>query len=189
MANPAPRDAGELPTVAELLDRSETRPMPRITDDTVPPGFAVSSPGSGDFGDSGDEPPDRGRPAWALKFALGAGAFVVLAGVGVVLLSPGDVPEAGAKPAPPATSSSSTPPPTSVSDSGMATLSASSAPTTAAAQLNGTEAPPPPVEPTGRAEQNGGRKPAAPPAADPFGEYMSSVISSMRREYSEWPRR
>ncbi|MFD9890186.1 hypothetical protein ACFWY9_12660 [Amycolatopsis sp. NPDC059027] len=183
MANPAPRDAGELPTVAELLDRSETRPMPRITDDTVPPGFALPEP------DPGDEPPDRGRPAWALKFAFGAGAFVVLAGAGVVLLSPGDVPEAGAKPVPPATSSAPTTPSTSVSDSGMATLSASSAPTTAAAQLNGTEAPPPPVEPTGRAEENGGRKPAAPPAADPFGEYMSSVISSMRRDYSEWPRR
>ncbi|GAA4532177.1 hypothetical protein [Amycolatopsis samaneae] len=180
MTSPAPRDPGELPTVAELLDRSETRPMPRITDDTVLPG--AGSP---------DEPPARARQGWAIKFALGAGAFVVLAGAGVVLLSPADVPEAGAKPVPPPTSSAPVVPPATGTDSGMVTMSASSAPTTAEARLVGSEAapPPPPVEPTGRAEPNGGRRPAAPPSANPFGEYWSSVVSSMRRDYENWPRR
>ncbi len=189
---------GDLPSVAELVNLSQTKPLmirgeldAKLAEEAVsdpepaPDPLAVldAEPAAGEPEE--DERPQDAPPAdrsrRAKPFVLAAGAAVGLGLVAVVLLQPHQV--GGTAVPPPGAPAPVVPPPTS-SDA-VETMSASAAAPPLTAQVRHT------TPETTSAPAGAGRKPASaePPAPtatptspeDQWREYVSSVISSWQQ--------
>jgi len=184
---------GELPSVAELVNLSQTKPLmirgeldaklaeeaAATEPDPTPDPLAIldAEPATSDAGDSRpqDAPPaDRTRRA--KPYVLAAGAAVGLGLAAVVLLQPHQV--GGTAVPPPGAPAPVVPP----SSEAVETMSASAAPPPLTAEVRHTTAE------TTRAPAGAGRKPApaepTPTSASPeeqWREYVSSVISSWQQ--------
>ncbi|MEV6828993.1 hypothetical protein [Amycolatopsis sp. NPDC051102] len=182
---------GELPSVAELVNLSQTKPlMIRGELDAKLAGEPATEPApdplavlDAELAAGDDERPRETPPAdhsrRAKPYVLAAGAAVGLGLAAVVLLQPHQV---GGTAVPPPGAAVPVPPPTS--SEGVVTMSASATPSPLTAQVRDS-----PAETTS-APSAAGRKPAraeppAPPSttspADQWREYVSSVISSWQQ--------
>ncbi|MEU4246252.1 hypothetical protein AB0F15_02460 [Amycolatopsis sp. NPDC026612] len=184
---------GELPSVAELVSLSQTKPLvirgeldaklaeePATEPEPVLDPLAVvdAEPAAGEPAAEGrpQEAPPAARSRRAKPYVLAAGAAVALGLAAVVLLQPHQV--GGTAVPPPGAPAPVVPPPTS--SEAVETMSASAAAPPLTAEVRDS-----PVETTS-APAAAGRKPAhADPAAttptppeDQWREYVSSVISS-----------
>ncbi|WP_370967802.1 hypothetical protein [Amycolatopsis sp. cg9] len=185
-------EGSELPSVAELVNLSQTRPLvirgeldaklaaePAPEPEPKPDPLAIldaelAAP------EPGDERPQEAPPADTSRrtkpFILAAGGVVALGLAAVVLLQPHQV---GGTAVPPPGASATVPPPTS--SEAVETMSASAAPPPLTAEVHDS-----PVRPTS-APAVAGRKPAGPatasstPPQDQWREYVSSVISSWQQ--------
>ncbi|WIV61586.1 hypothetical protein [Amycolatopsis nalaikhensis] len=175
---------GEIPSVAELVNLSETRPLVirgeldrKLAEEPAaeprPDPLAILDAELA----ADDEPDERAQDAppadpsrRAKPYVLGAGAAVALGLAAVVLLQPHQV---GGTPVPPPGATASAPP---TSSEPVETMSASQAPPPLTAEVHDS-----PVRTTS-APAAAGRKPARPatsaPPEDQWREYVSSVISS-----------
>ncbi|EOD65441.1 hypothetical protein [Amycolatopsis vancoresmycina] len=181
---------GELPSVAELVNLSQTRPLvirgeldAKLAEEPAtapaPDPLAVL-----DAELAADERPEEAPPAdrsrRAKPYVLAAGAAVGLGLAAVVLFQPHQV---GGTAVPPPGAAVPAPPPPTTSSEGVVTMSASAAPPPLTAQVR--DSPPE----TTSMPSAAGRKPAhaeppAPSTASPedqWREYVSSVISSWQQ--------
>jgi len=183
---------GELPSVAELVNLSQTKPLmirgeldaklareAAAEPEPVPDLLAVldAELAAAEPGERPQEAPPADRSRRAHPYVLGALAAVALGVAAVVLLQPQQV---GGTAFPPPGAAAPAPPPTSTD--AVETMSASAAPPPATAEVQNS-----PVRTTS-APAAAGRKPAQPPTTtsqgqpdDQWREYVSSVISSWQQ--------
>ncbi|QKV78685.1 hypothetical protein [Amycolatopsis sp. Hca4] len=186
---------GELPSVAELVNLSQTKPLmirgeldaklaeeaaaaePEPVHDPLAVLDAELAAGEPEEDDRPREAPPAVRSRRAKPFVLAAGAAVALGLAAVVLLQPHQV--GGTAVPPPGAPAPVVPPPTS--SEAVETMSASAAPAPLTAEVRHTTAE------TTSAPAGAGRKPAAEPtpsSASPeeqWREYVSSVLSSWQQ--------
>ncbi|MEV4055033.1 hypothetical protein AB0J55_27860 [Amycolatopsis sp. NPDC049688] len=180
----------ELPSVAELVNLSQTRPLvirgeldAKLAEE--PPAEPAPDPLAVlDAELAADERPQETPPAdrssRTKPYVLAAGAAVGLGLAAVVLFQPHQV---GGTAVPPPGAAVPAPPPTATSSEGVVTMSASAAPPPLTAKVR--DSPPE----TTSMPSAAGRKPARaePPAPsttspeDQWREYVSSVISSWQQ--------
>lgn len=182
---------GELPSVAELVNLSQTRPLmirgeldaklaeePATAPEPAPDPLAVLDAELAD--DRPQETPPADRSRRAKPYVLAAGAAVGLGLAAVVLFQPHQV---GGTAVPPPGAAVPAPPPPATSSEGVVTMSVTAAAPPLTAQVR--DSPPE----TTSAPSAAGRKPAhaeppAPSTASPqdqWREYVSSVISSWQQ--------
>ncbi|MET8849258.1 hypothetical protein [Amycolatopsis sp. NPDC004625] len=184
---------GELPSVAELVNLSQTRPLvirgeldaklaeeAATAPEPAPDPLAVldAELAAGDERPQETPPADRSRRA--KPYVLAAGAAVGLGLAAVVLFQPHQV---GGTAVPPPGAAVPAPPPPTTSSEGVVTMSASAAAPPLTAQVR--DSPPG----TTSVPSAAGRKPAhaepPPPSTaspeDQWREYVSSVISSWQQ--------
>ncbi|MBE1501549.1 hypothetical protein H4696_008649 [Amycolatopsis lexingtonensis] len=187
-------EGSELPSVAELVNLSQTKPLmirgeldaklaeePEPEPEPKPDPLAIldaelAAPEPDDERPRDAPPADTSRRT--KPFILAAGGVVALGLAAVVLLQPHQV---GGTAVPPPGASASVPPPTS--SEAVETMSASAAPPPLTAEVHDSPAKKP------SAPAGAGRKPAGPattaaPPPDPqdqWREYVSSVISSWQQ--------
>ncbi|SFW69210.1 hypothetical protein [Amycolatopsis australiensis] len=191
---------GELPSVAELLNLSQTKPLmirgeldaklrepePDPEPDPDPDPLAIldaelAAP------DPGDDRPREAPPAGSRRtkpYVLAAGAAVAIGLAAVVLLQPDRV--GGTAVPPPGATAPAAP---TTSGDAVETMSASAAPPPMTAEVHDS-----PVRTTSAPPAAAGRKPArpatsAPPAEDEWQQYVSSVISSWQQQHPHRPNR
>ncbi|MGW5747459.1 hypothetical protein [Amycolatopsis sp. NPDC003861] len=189
---------GELPSVAELVNLSQTKPLmirgeldaklaeeaAATEPDPTPDPLAVldAELAADDAGDSRpQEAPPADRTRRAKPYVLAAGAAVGLGLAVVVLLQPHQV--GGTAVPPPGAPAPVVPPPTS--SEAVETMSASAAPPPLTAEVRHSTAE------TTSAPAGAGRKPAradapTPTSASPedqWREYVSSVMSSWQQQH------
>jgi hypothetical protein len=185
---------GELPSVAELVNLSQTKPLmirgdldamlaaepaPDPEPETKPDPLAIldaelAAP------ESEDERPREAPPVEPRRtkpYVLAAGAAVALGLAAVVLLQPQQV--GGTATPPPGATASAVPP---ASSEAVETMSASAEPPPLTARVH--DSPVRTTSPPAAA----GRKPArptpsAPPVQDTWQQYVSSVISSWQQQH------
>ncbi|GLY34494.1 hypothetical protein Amsp01_005180 [Amycolatopsis sp. NBRC 101858] len=186
---------GELPSVAELVNLSQTKPLmirgdldamlaaasaPEPEPETKPDPLAIL-----DAELAAPEPEDErpldappAEPRRTKPYVLAAGAAVALGLAAVVLFQPHQV--GGTATPPPGATVPAAPPPSS---DAVETMSASAEPPPLTAQVHDS-----PVRTTS-APAAAGRKPARPtppappPAQDTWQQYVSSVISSWQQQH------
>ncbi|RSD13833.1 hypothetical protein [Amycolatopsis eburnea] len=186
-------EGSELPSVAELVNLSQTKPLmirgeldaklaeePEPAPEPQPDPLAIldaelAAPEPEDERPRDTPPADTSRRT--KPFILAAGGVVALGLAAVVLLQPHQV---GGTAVPPPGASASVPPP--ASSEAVETLSASAAPPPLTAEVRDSPAKKP------SAPAGAGRKPAGPATAAPppdpqdqWREYVSSVISSWQQ--------
>ncbi|MEQ0562020.1 hypothetical protein ABJI51_23295 [Amycolatopsis sp. NEAU-NG30] len=181
----------ELPSVAELVNLSETKPLvirgeldAKLAEEPEPKLDPLAILDAELAAEEPEERPQEAPPAdgsrRAKPYVLAAGALAALGLAAVVLVQPHQV--AGtAVPPPGAPTAAPAPPPTS-SDA-VETMSATQAPPPLTAQVRHS------AEPTTSAPAAAGRKPAGPDATtsqpespeDQWRDYVSSVISSWQQ--------
>lgn len=179
---------GELPSVAELVNLSQTKPLiirgeldAKLAEEPVPepePDPLAILDAELAAPEPDDERPLEAPPAGSRRtkpYVLAAGGAVALGLAAVVLLQPHQV--GGTAVPPPGASAPAPPPPTS--SEAVETMSATAAPPTITAEVRHS-----PVRTT-EAPAGAGRKPAAPTttAQDQWQEYVSSVISSWQQQH------
>ncbi|MFI5587564.1 hypothetical protein ACIA5G_21115 [Amycolatopsis sp. NPDC051758] len=183
---------GELPSVAELVNLSQTKPLmirgdldAMLTGEPAPRPEPRPDPLAILDAELAAPEPEEERPLDAppaesrstKPYVLAAGAAVALGLAAVVLFQPHQV--GGTAVPPPGASAPALPP----SSEAVETMSASAAPPPLTAEVRDS-----PVRPTG-APAAAGRKPArptttsAPPARDQWQEYVSSVMSSWQQQH------
>lgn len=184
---------GELPSVAELVDLSQTRPLvirgeldAKLAEEPEPAPDPLAVLDAELAAEAPEERPQESPPAdrsrRAKPYVLAAGAAVGLGLAAVVLLQPQPQQVSGTAVAPPGASVPAAPPPSSEA---VETMSASAAPPPLTAKVQDS-----PVETT-HVPSAAGRKPAradtpttAPSTMSPedqWREYVSSVISSWQQ--------
>ncbi|MDQ7805107.1 hypothetical protein Q5425_15280 [Amycolatopsis sp. A133] len=188
---------GELPTVAELVDLSQTRPLvirgeldAKLADEPAtepepaldPLAVLEAELAAGEADEDGRprEAPPADRSRRAKPYVLAAGAAVGLGLAAVVLLQPHQV--GGTAVPPPGVPAPVVPPPSSEAVETMSASAAAPPPLTAEVRDS-------PVETTS-APAAAGRKPARPepapastPPEDQWRNYVSSVISSWQHPH------
>ncbi|WP_290057824.1 hypothetical protein [Amycolatopsis solani] len=185
-------EGSELPSVAELVDLSQTRPLvirgeldAKLAEEPAPEpkpdplailDAELAAPEPGDERPLDAPPADTSRRT--KPFILAAGGVVALGLAAVVLFQPHQV---GGTAVPPPGASAAVPPPTS--SEAVETMSASAAPPPLTAEVHDSPAKKP------SAPAGAGRKPAGPATTAPppdqqdqWREYVSSVISSWQQQ-------